>query len=186
MERCRLRALSFFWWPGFPSNICELIEHCTDCLKKSKVATEPITPSELLDYPWQKVGSALFELKRVTYLLVIDYFSHYPEVAKLSTSTSASVISALHKNISRHEIPEMLISDNGPQYDSADIKAFASSYGFQHHASSTYYQQCYGQAEQSVKTVKALLKNNVKPTVPCMALLSYIASPFSMVWTEPS
>ena len=52
-------------------------------------------PSKQPNYLWQKVATNLFELKGVTYLLVVDYFSRFPEVAKLTTTTSASVIAAL-------------------------------------------------------------------------------------------
>ena len=34
----------------------------------------------------------LFELKGITYLLVIDYFSRYIEVQSLTSTTSASII----------------------------------------------------------------------------------------------
>ena len=45
--------------------------------------------------PWEKVGADLFQLKDSTYLIVVDYYSRYMEVQKLTTTTSAGVISAL-------------------------------------------------------------------------------------------
>ena len=33
---------------------------------------------------------------------------------------------------SRHGIPELLISDNGPQYQSHEMKQFSQAYGFVH------------------------------------------------------
>ena len=42
----------------------------------------------LLDYPWQVVGSDLFWLKGEQYLLVVDYFSRFPEVVKMSSTVS--------------------------------------------------------------------------------------------------
>ena len=113
MERCCLRALSSVWWPGLFSDIRQMIQRCPECLKQSTPHSKPMIPSKLPDYPWKKIATDLFEIKRVTYLLVVDYFPRFPEVAKLTTTTSASVISVL-KNISRHGIPEVLISDNGP------------------------------------------------------------------------
>ena len=86
---------------------------------------------------------------------MIDYFSRYVEVTKLSTTTSASVISALKSNFARHGIPDLLISDNGPQYSA---KEFAKSYEFTHKTSSPYHPQGNGEAERAVKTVKKLLK----------------------------
>ena len=37
--------------------------------------TGPLVMSDLSKYPWQIVGTDLFELKRLNYLLVVDYFS---------------------------------------------------------------------------------------------------------------
>ena len=80
------------------------------------------------------------------------------------------------KNIfSRYGIPEVLINNNSPQYDSSEMKGFASYSGFQHTKSIPYYPQSNGQAEWSVKTVKALRKLANDPRV---ALLSYWATPF--------
>ena len=67
------------------------------------------------DYPWQMVGTDLFDLNGTNYLLVTDYFSRYPEVIKL---TSSAIITALKSMFSRHGIPEIVRSDNGPQYSS--------------------------------------------------------------------
>ena len=74
--------------------------------------------SELPKYPWQVVGTDLFELNKSNYLLVVDYFSKYPKVLQLTSTTSASVISALKSVFSRHGIPEIVRSDNGPQQSS--------------------------------------------------------------------
>ncbi len=49
---------------------------------------EPLIVSPLPHYPWQVVGTDLFELKREQYLIVVDYFSRYPEVAKLTLVSS--------------------------------------------------------------------------------------------------
>jgi hypothetical protein len=62
------------------------------------------------------IGTDLFELKGVTYLLVVDYFSRYPEIAKFTSTTSLAVINVLKSIFARHGIPEVIRSDNGPQY----------------------------------------------------------------------
>ena len=128
-----------------------------------------------------QVSLAGFELNRLNYLLVVDYFSRYPEVIQLTSTTSASVISALKSVFARHGIPEIVRSDNGPQYSSSEFGSFASSYGFQHLTSSPRFPQSNGQAERSVQTVKNLLK---KSDDPYTSLLSYRATPLS--WYELS
>ena len=58
---------------------------------------------------------------------------------------------------SRHGIPQMVRSDNGPQFISTEFKKFAKEWGFQHVTSSPHYPQSNGMAERHVKTAKALL-----------------------------
>ena len=51
-------------------------------------------------------------------MIILDYFSRYPEVIKLRTTTSGSVIEAVKAVFSRHGIPETVLSYNGPQFSS--------------------------------------------------------------------
>ena len=87
--------------------------------------------------------------------------------------------------LSRHGIPdsEVLISDNGPQFITSEMEAFASSYNFKHITSSPHHPQSNGQAERTVKTVKALFES---ANDLCMALLSYRATPFPWYGLSPA
>ena len=135
--------------------------------------------SKLPDFPWQKVASDLF----YTYLLVVDYFSRFAEVTKLTTTTtSQGVINALHSIFAKHGIPEIFMSDNGPQYSSQEMKDFSFSYGFKHITSSPHYPQSNGLAERMVKKVKQLLIKNKNPFI---ALLSYRATPLPWCGLSP-
>ena len=67
---------------------------------------DALTPTPLPECPWQKLGSDLFTLKGVTYLLVVDYFPRYPEVIQLKSLTSESVIIVMKSLFCRHGIPE--------------------------------------------------------------------------------
>ena len=64
---------------------------------------------------------------------------------------------------SRYGIPEVLRSDNGPQYASKEFEEFAVSYGFQHETSSPLYPQSNGLAERMVQTAKQLLSRSDDP-----------------------
>ena len=65
------------------------------------------------------------ELNGAHYLVVIDYFSRYPELIKLKSTTTLPVIQALKSVFARHGIPDILRSDNGPQYITRETKEFA-------------------------------------------------------------
>ena len=164
------------WWPGITQQIKDTITNCKQCAALSTNPREPLIPSTLPQFPWQIVGADIFQLEDTRYLLVVDYYSRYPEVIKLSSTTSSAVITILKSIFSRHGVPEILRSDNGPQFDSQEMSA---SYGFQHKSSSPHYPQSNGQAERMIQTVKRLLK---KSSDPYMALLIYRSTP-ELVWT---
>ena len=71
---------------------------------------------------------------------------------------------------SRYGIPVRLISDNGPQFVSREMKAFSVSYGFVHVMSSPHYLQGNGQADRAVQTAKRHLNSGDDPA---LSLLSY-------------
>lgn len=64
------------------------------CVKDRTNLKQPLIVSE---YPWPRVGTDIFILDGTTYMYLIasDYHCHYPEVIKLTSTTSLSVISAL-------------------------------------------------------------------------------------------
>ena len=156
---------------------------CSTCMKLTLPIREAMLSSTLPKYPWERVGTDLFQTNKQTYLLIVDYFSRYPKVIRLTTTTSSSVIAALKSVFSRHGIPETVLSNNRPQYDSKEMKEFASTYKFKHVTSSPYYPRGNGIAEHMVKTVKALMKES--PDV-YLTLLSYRATPLPWCRLSPA
>ena len=182
VERCCWRARMSVWWPGVTHHLTQMVQQCKTCAKEAKQRKEPMIPTALPDYPWQIVGTDLCEINGVHYIVTVDYFSRYPEVMKMTSTTSAAVINALKAVFSRHGLPEVLRSDNGPQYASQEFAQFADSYNFKHITSSPLYPQSNGQAERTVQTVKGLLKSED----PYMALLSYRATPLPWCGLSPA
>ena len=142
-----------------------------------------ITVYPLPSYPWERVGADLFELKGANYLIAVDYFSRYPEVIKLTTTTSQSIVTALKSIFSRHGVPKVLVSDNGPHFSSREMLEFSNAYSFQHVTSSPRYPQSNGLAERTVKTMKSILSDGPDPYI---ALLSYRTTPLLFCNLSPS
>jgi len=71
--------------------------------------------------------------------VAVDYFTNYPEIELLKNTTSSTVIGKLKSIFSRHGIPQVLISDNGPQFTSQDFKDFSTKWRFEHDKSSPYF-----------------------------------------------
>lgn len=178
-EKCKRRARTAIYWPGINADIDKMVSTCDTCLKHhAKQQKEPMIITDPPDGPWQKVGTDLFFLDGRNYLLVIDYLSNYPEIALLSNTSSACVITHMKSIFARHGIPQVVCSDNGPCYSGRDFQKFAEEYGFQHVTSSPLYPQSNGKAEKGVHIVKLLLKKAVdSQSDPYLALLNYRASP---------
>ena len=93
VEKWKRRAREAVYWPGINKDIQEMIQKSETCLKHHyKQAKEPILKADLPTAPWQMVGTDLFHLQCKDYLLVIDYYSNYPEVAQFSSTSAQSVI----------------------------------------------------------------------------------------------
>ncbi|GFR83268.1 Pol polyprotein [Elysia marginata] len=122
--KCRAFARTSVWWPNLSTEIEKLIGNCMTCEKTRIVPKEPLNPTPTPSYPWQRLGADLFEWKGRTYLLLVDYFSRWIEIALLNKTTTSSVIEHMKSIFAKFGIPEILISENGPQFASKEFAQF--------------------------------------------------------------
>ena len=145
------------FWPGLAQQIESMIQKCDPCQQlKNSNQKEPLQPHELPERPWQKVGTDLFQWNKKDYLIVADYYSRYFEVCELRSTSSPAVINKTKSFFARHGIPEIVVSDNGPQFIAEDYKNFAASYGFYHDPSSPRYPQSNGSLKSVFKKFNCL------------------------------
>lgn len=83
-----------------------------------KQQKETLQPHKITDRPWAKVGTDLFSFEGRDYLITVDYFSNFWEIDYLPDTISSTVIRKLKAHFARQGIPDVVISDNGPQYSS--------------------------------------------------------------------
>ncbi|XP_075547622.1 uncharacterized protein LOC142582099 [Dermacentor variabilis] len=108
------------------------------------------------------------------YVLIVDYYSRFPEVVSVGYTMAPAVILAIKSCIAHFGIPDIVRIGNGPQFVSNEFAEFARSYGFRLETSSPRYPQSNGEAERMVRTVKDLL---FKGPDRYLALLSYRDTP---------
>lgn len=70
--------------------------------------------------PWSKVAADLCELDGCTLLVTADYYSNFIEVVYLNPVTSRSVIKEMKD-------ADVLVTDNGVQFASAEFAVFAET-----------------------------------------------------------
>ncbi len=188
MEKCKRRARDVLFWPGMNAEIEDLIKRCQVCQDHQvRNMKEPLHPLETPTRPWQIVATDIFELDGCSFLILVDSYSGFFEIAQLTGTKSSSVITHCKSQFARHGIPDKLISDNGPQFASQEFMQFTHEYGFQHTTSSPHFPQSNGLAERYVQTAKKLLKKAKQSgNDPYLALLTYRNTPTDEVLGSPS
>ena len=121
VESTLRRACESVYWPNMNRNIKEHVSRCKTCTFPS----QPLLNHEIPNHPWAKIVTDLFQFESKDYLVTVDYFSNFFEIDYLSSATSNTVIKKLKSHIARYRVPDEVISDNGPQYDSDEFQAFA-------------------------------------------------------------
>ena len=179
MEKCKQRARDVLFWPGMCKQIEALVGSCSICLeRRSSNAKESMLSHPIPERPWQTVATDLFTWHSTDYIVLVDYYSRYFEVEKVTNLTSATVIKKMKSMFARFGIPQTVISDNGPCYSSQEFRGFAQAWDFEHTTSSPLYPQSNGLAEKTVQTVKALMdKAHAQRIDPYLSLLEYRNTP---------
>ena len=163
------RATQSVCWPRLYK---DLVNNCPTCCKMQCQQAEPLIPIPLPTLPWQNVGVDLFEYKKSSYVIVMDYFSGFIDTAKLISTNSSAVITLMKSIFARHGIPCCILSDNGPQFFLQTH--FLLLLKNMHFSSSPRYPQANSKVQRGVRTVKTLLKKAEENSEdPYLAMLSY-------------
>ena len=188
IEGCIRRARDTLYWPRMSTELKDYISKCDICLShRNAQVKEPLLQHEVVARPWSKVGADLCEFDNRHLLVICDYYSNFIEVARLYSTTSRSVIKEMKAIFARYGIPDVVITDNGPQLASAEFAVFAKTWMFQHITSSSYHPQSNGKAENAVKTVKRLFtKCKESGQSEFLALLDWRNTPTEGVGTSPA
>ncbi|KAK7106746.1 hypothetical protein V1264_017967 [Littorina saxatilis] len=173
--KCKSMARELVFWIGMSSQIEDMVTACRVCAENSRAnSKEPMIPMDIPDRPWAKIAADLFELNKTHYLIIVDYYSKWPEVITLNSLNTKTVVGHMKSQFARFGIVDELITDNGPQFASAEFAEFMKEYEIKHTTTSPYHPQGNGQAERMVQTVKNLMK---KSKDPHRSLLDYRNTP---------
>ena len=154
----QLRALEIVYWPEINKDILKQYQSCKICIKHSKSQRyEPLQSHPSPELPWHMVATDLFEIKNSKYLLPVDCYSRFPILCKLGSTTSKVLVQEMKAVFAELGVPNVIVSDGGPQYTTAEFKDFTKQWQIEHRVSSPRNPQSNGMAERCVQTMKALL-----------------------------
>ena len=160
LTKCRSRARTSVWWPGPSTQIGELIIQSHTCAKEQPTPRELLMPSSFAARPCESVATDLYDFQGRKYNIVVDYYSRWFDIKELSDESSHSVIKALKEVFATHGIPDVIMSDYGPQYSTEAFRQFAEAYHFTHVTSSPKYAQANGEVERAIPTAKSMLRKS--------------------------
>ena len=188
IEGCVRRMRDTLHWSRMATIVREYVSKCDICLAhRDSPGKQPIMQHEVIDRPWAKIGVDLCAEHGCNLLVISDYYSNYIEVAKLQLTTSRNVIREMKEVFARFGVPDIVCSDTGLQFASAEFAVFAKTWGFKHVTSSPHSPQSNGKAENAVKTVKRLFARcRDSGESEFKALLDWRNTPTAGVGTSPT
>lgn len=139
------------YWPGMYVQIRKFISECDVC-KESKapniVLRPPMGAQSKSVRPFQKLYMDLVgpyprsSRGNIGLFVVVDNLSKFPILKPLRKFSASSIIEFLEGNIfTLFGVPEIVVTDNGPQFKSNSFKSLLSKYGVAHTLTAVYSPQ---------------------------------------------
>ena len=129
------------WWPGIDQAIEQLIRTCIACQAQGPVSTPPpLHMTTMPSQPWQTLHADLCGPfpSGESLLVMVDTCSRWPEVHVMKSTTSTAIIKCMKTTFSTHGIPHEIVTDNGPQFISAEFSTYLSNCGIVHRKVTSY------------------------------------------------
>ena len=160
-----------YYWPTILKDATDLVKKCRICQEHAKIScltSEPLT-SITSPWPFQQwnldiLGPLPIGKGQCKFIIVaVDYFTKWAEAEPLATITEQKIHNFVWRAIiCRFGIPRALVSDNGKQFDNAKFRDFCAELGIKNYYSSPAHPQSNGQAEVTIRTLKAALKTKLE------------------------
>jgi hypothetical protein len=173
-------AKQLYFWPKMNDHVKDMVDTCERCqfYKASKQKQEQIQQTPFKDiYPMAEVGADLFEAGKQHFLIIVDRYSGFPLVAKLTSQSSESIIGHMEKMFYLLGWPGEIKCDNGPCFRS-EFKNWAKDRDIVVNNSAPNKPTSNGLAERAVGIVKhMLLKHHLNYEAIMHALMEFRATP---------
>ena len=145
------------------NDIRDFVKSCKACLASiGKTDTPPMMIRDTPEYPCQMVSVDYKGPVKGLYLHVtIDNLSCWPEVQVVKSTQFKHLKKKLESVVSLHGIPEVIVSDNGPPYNSHDWRKFAKEMGFTDRYCTPEHPEANGLAERFMSVLVKVIHTAV-------------------------
>ena len=191
ITRMKSLARMYVWWPGISADIEKSVRLCSECQQvQSSPPLAPLHPWKWPTRPWARLHldfAGPFQGKNI--LIAVDAHSKWIEAVCTPSISSAHVIEELRSLFACFGLPEMVVTDNGTCFVSAEFEQFLKGNGVKHTTSAPYHPASNGLAERAVQTVKRGLKKVKEGSMSsrlAKVLLTYRITPQSTTGLTPA
>jgi len=108
------RARQAFFWPGMKNDLDQVVEACEQCQQLRPAEQDTPMRCDVATAPMEKVGADLFSFAGKEYFVLVDRFSGYPLVRKLSSTTTTAVTNVMEEWFAIFGYPKTIRTDGGP------------------------------------------------------------------------
>ena len=99
------------------AEIVDYISKCSVCLQHcNRQHKGSLISHDVPMGPWENVGSDLLHCLGQNYLLLVGYYSKFPEICLLKDTHSSTVITNMKSIFAQCGTPKTIVSDTDPQY----------------------------------------------------------------------
>ncbi|XP_064470249.1 uncharacterized protein K02A2.6-like [Ornithodoros turicata] len=153
---------SYVWWPRIDVDIEAVVKGCPACQQGRALPTPaPLHPWAWPTRPWSRLHIDFAgPFQQRYFFVVVDAHSKWPEVFIMTSTSTELTIAKLRDIFSRFGLPEVLVSDNGPQFASKLFQDFVKQNGIKHIRSAPYHPSSNGQEERFVRTMKEAIRKD--------------------------
>jgi transposase InsO family protein len=149
----------YFWWKNVDQDIENCVKQCFACQSCVNVPRKEITYQwEKTTYPFERIHLDFFYFKSSNFLLLVDSFSKFIEVWEMKKTDAYNVKNILRRFFSIFGLPDLVVADNGPPFNSSEFREFLHNNNIDYKNSPVYHPQSNGLAERAVQTIKNKLK----------------------------
>ena len=142
------------WWPGITQDVQHFVSKCKNCQLNMPSLGKTVSTWPEADV-WERLHMDWGYVKdQGNILVIVDAGSGWIEAFPAGNRTSETVKLYLSQIFARFGIPKTLVSDNGPEFVSGDLKQWCESLGIKKKESPVYHPRANGLDERAVQTVK--------------------------------
>ncbi|XP_039213747.1 uncharacterized protein K02A2.6-like, partial [Crotalus tigris] len=147
--RMKALARSHLWWPVLDKDIEAKVHACHLCQRsRPEMPQAPVHKWEETQSPWSRVHiDYAGPFQGQFFLVLVDSHSKWLEVVPVSSTTTAKTIQVLRGIFAAHGLPDVIVSDNGPQFTSSEFQAFLQANMIRHATSAPFHPSTNGMAE---------------------------------------